>query len=77
MAKRGIMYYLVIGSGFLPLVYLYYYDRKTYKRELDPEQQIIQAQNKQKLVTVQEQRLIGERTKANDVPIADEENGYM
>jgi hypothetical protein len=77
MAKRGIMYYLVLGSGFLPLAYLYYYDRKTYKRDLDPEQQILQAQNMKKIVTVQQQRLMAERTIAKDVPVSDEENGYM
>lgn len=77
MAKRGIMYYFVLSCGFLPLIYLYYWDKKNYKRELSVEDQLLQIENKKKLITVQEQRLMGERTQAKEVPIADEENGYM
>jgi hypothetical protein len=77
MAKRGLIYYLVIGSGFLPLVYLYTWDRKNNNREVSYEDQLLKADKKKKLITVQEQRLMGERTIAKDVPLSDEEGGYM
>ena len=77
MAKRGIMYYLVMSAGFIPLIYLYFWDRKQNKRELYIEDQLLQAENKKKIITVQEQRLMAERTAVKEVPLADEENGYM
>ena len=77
MAKRGIMYYFVMSCGFLPLAYLYYWDRKNYKRETHYEDQLLQAQKKDKIITVQQQRLMGERTAAKEVPLSDEESGYM
>lgn len=77
MAKRGLMYYVVMGSGFIPLIYLYRWDRKNNTREDSFEDQLIKADKKKKLITVQEQRLMGERIKAKEVPISDEEGGYM
>ena len=78
MAKRGLMYYVVIGSGFLPLIYLYYWDKKTYNRKKQLEQdQILNTDKIKKRVTAGEQRLMGERMVAKEVPVSDEENGYM
>lgn len=79
MAKRGLMYYFVIGFGFTPIVYLYIWDRNnnTSNRSISFEDQLLKADKKKKLITVQEQRLIGERSAAKEVPVADQDDGYM
>jgi hypothetical protein len=66
-----------MSVGFFPLVYLYYYDRKTYKREISFEDQLLQVEKKKKILTVQETRLLGERMASKEVPEADDSNGYM
>ena len=77
MAKRGLMYYFVIGFGFTPIVYLYIWDRNNSNRSISFEDQLLKADKKKKIITVQELRLVGERSVAKEVPVADQDDGYM
>ena len=80
MAKKGIMYYVTMSFSGGLVFYLFYANRHNMdtNREFESlEDMYKKFEGKEKLVTTNEIRLMGERNKVEDVPSSDDKNGYM
>jgi hypothetical protein len=82
MAKKGIMYYVTMSFGGALVGYLFYANKGSMEKNKEFESlddMYKKFEGKQKLVTQNELRLMGERNKVEDVPVADsdEKSGYM
>jgi hypothetical protein len=80
MAKKGIMYYVTMGFGGAIVGYLFYANRGHMEKNKEfesIEDMYRKFEGKQKLVTQNEIRLMGERNKVEAVPESDNKSGYM
>ncbi len=82
MAKRGLMYYLTLNVGVTMVAYIIYYTYKStkhLKEYKNAEEMYLKAEDKPKLITQNELRLMGERNKSDKVPLSDnnDKGGYM
>ena len=80
MAKKGIMYYVTMSFGGGLVGYLFLANRPHMEKNKEfesLEDMYKKFEGKQKLVTPNELRLMGERNKVENVPESDEKSGYM
>jgi len=76
MAKRGLMYFFTLSLGVGFIAYLIIDDVRK-PRNFNTDQIIMETEHKSKLLTKNELRLTGERTKNINIPESDEKQGYM
>ncbi len=80
MAKKGIMFYLTMSFGLGYVGYLFfrgYQGTQMLSEFKDIEDFYLKMEKKEKIVTENELRLMGERNKVDNIPVSDEETGYM
>lgn len=79
MARKGIMFYLTMSFGFGYVGYLFFQGYKGTKKmgDLNIGEFYLKMEKKEKIITDNEIRLMGERNKVDNIPVSDEENGYM
>lgn len=80
MAKKGLMYYFTMSLSGVMVFYLFWANRGNVEKSKEfgsLEEMYQKFEGKKKLVTTNELRLMGERTKVEEVPEADTKNGYM
>ena len=74
------MYFVTLGFGGGIVGYLFWANRGHMEKNREfssLEDLYLKFEGKKKLVTTNEVRLMGERNKVEEVPEADEKNGYM
>ena len=80
MAKKGIMFYVTMSFGFGYPAYLFYTGHQGSKKMSqfkDIEEFYLKMENKEKIVTENDLRLMGERNKVENIPVCDNDSGYM
>ena len=76
MAKRGLMYFFTLSLGVGFITYLIVDDVRK-PRNFNTDKIIMETEHKSRLLTQMELRHIGERTKNENIPVADDKDGYM
>lgn len=76
MAKKGLLYWMLVATPFTGIGYLFYTNWKKYK-DFNPEELIKDPVTQQRRLTDNQIRHMGERSKVKDVPVSDDEKGYM
>ena len=80
MAKKGIMYYVTMLFPAGVVGYLFFANKGHMQKNKEfesLEDMYKKFEGKNKLVTTNEVRLMGQRNKVEDVPESDEKSGYM
>jgi hypothetical protein len=80
MAKKGIMYFVVMSFPAGLIGYLLFANQGHVKKnkEFEGLEDIYKKfEGKNKLVTTNEIRMMGQRNKVEDVPESDDSSGYM
>ena len=82
MAKKGIMFYATMSFGFGLVGYLFFEGWKGSQKMKDfknIEDFYLQMEKKEKIVTENELRLMGERNRVENIPVSDNDSGtgYM
>lgn len=80
MAKKGAMFYATMSFGLGYVGYLFFEGwrgSQKMKDFKDIEDFYKKMENKEKIVTENEIRLLGERNKVDNIPVSDNDSGYM